>query len=76
MSTCRRETAPGAWDDARDTRFFRTTAGLFPPEVCLGATVLLSSYDDDPVLPPSAPVPAPVGLRPRVAPQPVRGRAA
>ena len=71
MSTCRRQSAPGDWDDARDTGFFRITAGLFPPDVCLGATVLLASYDDEPAGPPSAPVPTPVG--PSLAPQPVRG---
>ena len=55
MSTCRRETAPGAWDDARDPAFFRITANLFRPEVCLGASVLLASYDDEPVALPPAP---------------------
>lgn len=47
MSTCRRETAPGAWDDARDPAFFRLTAGLFSPDACLGMSVLLASYDDE-----------------------------
>ncbi len=48
MSTTRTETAPGTWDDARDATFFRITARLFSAEVCLGATVLLASYDDEP----------------------------
>ena len=74
MSTSRRETAPGAWDDARDTAFFRMTAGLLPPDVCLGATVLLASYDEEPVAAPPTPAVSPAGPRPRVAPQPVPGR--
>ena len=76
MSTCRRQSAPGDWDDARDERFFRITASLFPPDVCLGATVLLASYDDEPVAPPPAPVTAPTGLRARTPSQPARGWAA
>ena len=48
MSTSRTETAPGSWDDARDATFFRITARLLSPEACLGATVLLASYDDEP----------------------------
>ena len=47
MSTSRTETAPGTWDDARDEAFFRITAHLLTPDVCLGATVLLASYDDE-----------------------------
>jgi hypothetical protein len=74
MSTCRRETAPGPWDDVRDTAFFRITAGLFAPDVCLGATVLLASYDDEAGTPPPAPAHPPVGLRPHICAQPVRGR--
>jgi hypothetical protein len=47
MSSTRTETAPGTWDDARDVPFFTMTARLFPPELCLGASVLLASYDDE-----------------------------
>jgi hypothetical protein len=47
MSTNRVETLPAIWDDARDIPFFRITARLFTPEFCLGASVLLASYDDD-----------------------------
>ncbi len=47
MSTNRVETLPATWDDARDIPFFRVTARLFTPEFCLGASVLLASYDDD-----------------------------
>ena len=75
MSTCRRETAPGAWDDARDPAFFRLTTSLFAPEVCLGMSVLLASYDDEPVSAPTTPAVARVlPVRPPL--QPVRDRAA
>ena len=40
------EHLPASWDDARDIPFFRTTARLFTPEFCFGASVLLASYDD------------------------------
>ena len=75
MSTCRRETAPGAWDDARDPAFFRITASLFAPDACLGMSVLLASYDDEQVAPPTAPA-APRVLPVRPPLQPVRDRAA
>ena len=75
MSTCRRETAPGAWDDARDAAFFRITASLFAPDACLGMSVLLASYDDERSVPQTAP-PAPRVLVPRPPLQPVRDRAA
>ena len=56
MTTTRVE-LPAIWDDARDLPFFRITAGLFPPDFCLGATVLLASYDDDTVeVTPATPV--------------------
>jgi hypothetical protein len=50
MSTDRIDTTTGtaAWDDARDARFFTVTARLFSPAFCLGASVLLASYDDEP----------------------------
>ncbi len=47
MSTDRVDTLPAIWDDARDIPFFRVTAQLFTSEFCLGASVLLASYDDD-----------------------------
>ena len=57
-------TVPTVWDDARDVPFFRATARLFPPAFCLGATVLLASYDDEPartaVAAPAVDVPVPV----------------
>ncbi len=59
MSTDRTEIAPRTWDDARDARFFAITARLFAPDVCLGATVLLASYDDEPGARPLAPAPVP-----------------
>lgn len=38
------------WDDERDAQFFRLTADVFSAEFCLGASVLLASYDvDEPV---------------------------
>jgi hypothetical protein len=49
------ETVPAAWDDERDTTFFRIVVGLFSPAVTLGATVLLASYDAvelNPAVPP------------------------
>jgi hypothetical protein len=47
MATTAVENLPANWDDARDIPFFRITARLFTPEFCLGASVLLGSYDDD-----------------------------
>ena len=47
MTTTGIEHVPAIWDDARDTRFFRITAGLFTPEFCRGASILLAGYDDD-----------------------------
>ena len=47
MTTSQVDTRPHCWDDARDTSFFRLTASLFSPDFCLGATVLLASYDDE-----------------------------
>jgi hypothetical protein len=41
------EAVPTTWDDARDSTFFRLTAGALPPELTYGASVLLSSYDED-----------------------------
>jgi hypothetical protein len=76
MSSHRRETVPGTWEDTRDTTFFRITAALFPPDASLGATVLLASYDEEPVTAPPAPTSPAVGVRPRVVPQPVPDRAA
>ena len=65
MSTCRRETAPGAWDDARDPAFFRITASLFAPDACLGMSVLLASYDEPVALAPAPAAPrVPAVLRP------------
>lgn len=63
MSTDRIETASPTWDDVRDTRFFGITARLFSADVCLGATVLLASYDDEPGARPH-PAPAPLGAAP------------
>jgi hypothetical protein len=45
MTTPAVENLPAIGDDARDIPFFRTTAGLFTPEFCLGAAVLLVRYD-------------------------------
>lgn len=39
------ETIPSVWD-ARDALFFQITARLFDPGFCLGASVLLATYDD------------------------------
>ncbi len=47
MNTTRVEAVPLTWDEARDGAFFRLTGRLFAPHVCLGATVLLASYDAD-----------------------------
>ncbi len=47
MTTTGVENVPAIWDDARDLPFFRITARLFDADVCLGASVLLASYDDD-----------------------------
>ena len=47
MNTNRLENLPTTWDDGRDVPFFRITAGLFSPEFCLGASVLLAGQDDD-----------------------------
>ena len=74
MSSSRTETAPGAWDDARDGEFFRITARVFAPDVCLGATVLLASYDDEAGDRPLEPAP-PVAY-PALAPVPQARRAA
>jgi hypothetical protein len=49
MTTTRVENVPAIWDDARDLPFFRMTARLFSADFCLGASVLLASYDDDTV---------------------------
>ncbi len=48
MTTTGVENVPAIWDDARDLPFFRITARLFDADVCLGASVLLASYDDNP----------------------------
>lgn len=45
MITTAVENLPTIWDDARDVPFFRITGRLFTPEFCLGASVLLASYD-------------------------------
>ena len=45
--TAQPETTNPVWDDARDTAFFRITAGLFPEDLVFAAGVLLASYDDD-----------------------------
>jgi hypothetical protein len=66
MSTDRTETASPTWDDDRDTRFFGITARLFSPDVCLGATVLLASYDDEPGARPQGTAPAPLVAAPAV----------
>jgi len=39
------ETIPTMWDESRDGAFFRITARLFAGDFCLGASVLLASYD-------------------------------
>ena len=53
MDTTAVENIPQRWDDARDVPFFRITADLFPPAFCMGASVLLASYDDDAALHPT-----------------------
>ena len=45
MKTAVLESVPTTWDDVRDGAFFRLVAALFHPDVLLGATVLLASYD-------------------------------
>ena len=72
MTTRRIETVPGTWDDARDEGFFGITARLFPPQFCLGATVLLASSDDDVPVPVVTVAPAPVARSTRRAGEPVR----
>jgi hypothetical protein len=47
MTTTTIETVPEVWDDERDTAFFRIVARLFSPAFCMGAGVLLASYDAD-----------------------------
>ena len=47
------ETIPTTWDET-SASFFRITASLFDAGFCLGASVLLSSYDDE--------CPQPVGV--------------
>jgi hypothetical protein len=49
MTTTAAENLPAIWDGARDIPFFRITARPFTPEFCLGASVLLVSYDGGPV---------------------------
>jgi hypothetical protein len=49
MTTSRVETVPTIWDDTRDLPFFHVTARLFTADFCLGASVLLATYDDDAV---------------------------
>jgi hypothetical protein len=53
--TTTRETVPTTWS-AADESFFRAVADVFAPAFLLGATVLLGSYDPEPV---RSPVPAP-----------------
>jgi hypothetical protein len=48
MTTAAVANLPASWDDARDVPFFRITARLFTSEFCLGASVLLISYDGGP----------------------------
>lgn len=47
MRVTDRENVPLLWDDARDLRFFRITAGLFPADFCQGASALLAANDGD-----------------------------
>ena len=49
MTTSAVENLPAIWDCARDIPFLRITARLFTLEFCLGASVLLVSYDGGPV---------------------------
>lgn len=67
--TASRVDPPSSWDDVRDTAFFRVTAHLFSPRFCLGATVLLASYDDAvPAVPAlSSPTVRPAGIAAREA---------
>jgi hypothetical protein len=41
------ESVPQAWDDRRDSDFFRIVASLFPPDFTYGASVLLAANDMD-----------------------------
>lgn len=41
------ERIPRTWDDRVDVPFFTLTAGLFRPDFCLGASVLLAGNDED-----------------------------
>lgn len=50
MNTATLETIPSTWDDQRDEAFFRITRALFSVSFTFGAGVLLSSYDDEPVV--------------------------
>ena len=49
------ESVPQTWHDARDTAFFSITARLFPPSFTAAWTVLLASYDADPIEQPQVP---------------------
>lgn len=40
------ESLPVVYDEQRDGPFYDLTDGLFSPQFCQGARVLLASYDD------------------------------
>jgi len=44
------ETVPSTWDSDRDERFFRITAHVLPCCLVEGASALLASYDEEPVV--------------------------
>ncbi len=43
------EGIPETWDEVRDPAFFTLTARIFPAGTTLAMTVLLASYDPEPV---------------------------
>lgn len=74
MSTSRTDILPTAWNHERDVTFFRITSRLFSSEYCLGATVLLATYDDEPVTTPSV-LPAASWVAPRPGDERIRAGA-
>ena len=48
------ESVPQIWHDARDNAFFSIVARLFPPTFTAAWTVLLASYDAEPVAQPTS----------------------
>jgi len=61
------ETLPQSWDAVRDVDFFRITTRIFDAAFVAGASVLLGSYDDEPLLESPVPVAPPVTVAAPVA---------